>query len=51
MVVKNLNNINKENNKYQDKKNNLINDLNIKELITFEIKDCLKKTLYKSYEK
>ena len=43
MVVKNLNNINKENNKYQDTKNNLINDLNIKELINFEIKDFLKK--------
>jgi hypothetical protein len=43
MVVKNLNNINKENNKYQDKKNNLINDLNIKDLIIFEIKDYLKK--------
>ncbi len=43
MVVKNLYNIYEENNKYQDTKNNLIKDLNIKELINFEIKDFLKK--------
>ena len=43
MIVKNLNNIYQEKNKYRDMKNNLINDLNIKDLIIFEIKDYLKK--------
>ena len=43
MIAKNLNNIYEENNKYQDTKNNLMNDLNIKILINFEIIDYLKK--------